>query len=744
MDLHAYPRPEDDTGIGIHWCAGISASAPEMVDEFWLPELIALGVKWVKIADQRGALHLSEALLAADIMPIVQVVRAVPEPGHLSPTELDQVERLIRAGVRYFEIDSEPDRQPGKRLPSDALTATARNAVTDMQAILARGGLPAIPALTPEGDWQLAKEIQRLADDALFEEPIWLAIHNYSSNRPLHYPNDAGHLEGAPLTQEFYYALAAEAWQEDPWQGRQLAEINDLRRRLSRDQPTTTQQLPPDEEREGRREEREKPSLTSHSSPLTSSDLPPDQVHWRAFELLNAQIYKLIGHSLPILSTANGYLINENADPRYPTTTPTLHMAQTLEICRAMMGTSSRIRPAPDYYFCTAFWLLAHEALESDGVIDEHSAWYSPVHLAQSSLAGAEARCEAFGWSVLPIVPLLKSEPKQSRDASTADDARQPPDEEREKLSLISHSSPLTSSDLPPTLAPFTRPTGQSVLSGKVRGGAGAELRLTHSDGFAYESIARTNGSYRFVDLPAGRYSLEVINPAGSRVDAIDLPQAGETHVALSAYGWGFEIDQHPMEHGRMLTCGIELLPATTTGTPTLRISGSEQKIWVIPLTPSSQSQMAHCEVGPLPSDSYRLEVLGLPDSGATPLSCQVQIERGMSADILFVHCIDEKRVAPRTSAIAGAVQGFASRRKSQNRWAIKEGACTVRLRAEDGSERLAEPDETGHYAFSDLPAGTYFLDVKHRHLLNYTGPFALDGHNQTRCDLFLMPADYT
>ena len=79
----------------------------------------------------------------------------------------------------------------------------------------------------------------------------------------------------------------------------------------------------------------------------------------------------MIGRSLPILSTANGYLIDENADPRYPATTPALHMAQTLEICRAMMGTSRRAAPAPDYYFCTAFWLLAHDALQGEGSVDE-------------------------------------------------------------------------------------------------------------------------------------------------------------------------------------------------------------------------------------------------------------------------------------------------------------------------------------------------------------------------------------
>ena len=175
MELHDYPRPADDTGIGIHWSAGVSAAAPEMVETFWLRELNELGVKWVKIADQRGALALSRALLAAQIMPIVQIVRRTPGPGRLSAGELEEVERLVEAGVRYFELDSEPDGAAfwgRERLPEDALAVTARAAAANMKAILKRGGLPAIPALTPEGDWRLAEEIARVGGDALFGEPI--------------------------------------------------------------------------------------------------------------------------------------------------------------------------------------------------------------------------------------------------------------------------------------------------------------------------------------------------------------------------------------------------------------------------------------------------------------------------------------------------------------------------------------------------------------------------------------------
>ena len=727
MDLHAYPRPADDTGIGIHWCAGVGAATPEMVEGFWLRELIELGVKWVKIADQRNALQLSQTLLAGQIMPIVQIVRDAPGPGPLSATELDEVEQLVHAGVRYFEFDSEPDRAAfwgRERLPADALAVTARTAAANMEAVLERGGLPAIPALTPAGDWQLAEEIARVGGDALFDQPIWLAIHNYSSNRPPHYPDDAAHREGAPLARELYVALAAEAWQGSPWQGRPLAEINDLRRQLA---DRTDQPAAPDDA--ARVDWRAKLAAVLAQPKASEPDpqLPPQGVHWRAFERLNDEVERLIGRSLPILSTDNGYLINEGADPRYPATTPALHMAQTLEICRAMMGTSRHTPPAPDYYFCTAFWLLAHDALQGEGSVDEQNAWYSALHLAEGrgergeehgegellSLPGGSAPVpETFGWSTLPIVPLLKAEPKRPRAREGREESTvQPP-------VLSSHYA--------------LRPTGEGVLSGKVRGGAGAQVRLTHSDGFGYESIAGQDGVYRFVTLPAGRYSLEVTNPAGSSVDAIDVAPTQEVVCDLSAYGWGFEVEQRPVERGRMLTCGVELLPSDDAGTLALRISDSEQKSWVVPLARSVEAQTAHCETGPLPADRYRLEVLGLPDSGPTPLNCQVPIDRGMVTNVLFAYSYDVKRTAPQESAISGTVQGGKG--------------CTVRLRAEESgggpSERLAEADENGHYVFSGLPAGTYYMDVKQRRLLNWPRPLALDGRNQPRCDLILLAED--
>ena len=80
--------------------------------------------------------------------------------------------------------------------------SSARNAIVDIEAILQRGGYPAIPALAPGGRWDLVGEICRLGRRDLLSQPVWQAIHNYSVNHPLDYPYDRVNQEGAPCPEE--------------------------------------------------------------------------------------------------------------------------------------------------------------------------------------------------------------------------------------------------------------------------------------------------------------------------------------------------------------------------------------------------------------------------------------------------------------------------------------------------------------------------------------------------------------
>jgi hypothetical protein len=101
MDLNDYPRPANDTGIGIHWSAGQAAAVGMgKIRDFWIPELRAMGVKWVKIFNHDGALDFCELLLAEGFFPIVRLYRP-PRPwasggqGAGPPGHLDSGRRAV-------------------------------------------------------------------------------------------------------------------------------------------------------------------------------------------------------------------------------------------------------------------------------------------------------------------------------------------------------------------------------------------------------------------------------------------------------------------------------------------------------------------------------------------------------------------------------------------------------------------------------------------------------------------------
>ncbi len=424
MDLRDYPRPKGDTGIGVHWSAGYPAMVGiGQIRDFWLPELQAMGVKWVKLAQYDGGLELAEVLLKSDIMPIVRLYRSQPNPGTLDEKALRAVKDYVAAGVRYFEFNNEPDmgvEWQGNFVPPDAVGVVARNAIIDMETILAAGGYPAIPALTVGSKWDLVGEICRQGRRDLLAEPVWQALHNYSINHPLDYPYDAGNQSGAPYAQDFYDRLAAEQWEGNAWSGWSLERVNAERR--------------------------------DHANPgATAFD---DPSCWRGYERYDKLIRDQIGRSLPILATENGYIVDERPDPRYPNTTPQLHAAQILEACRIMMGTSSRFDHAPDYYFCTAFWLLGNYSLGSWSPDWEGQAWYSG----------------RWPGGHLPVVEALKAEPKQAR--------------------------------------PWRGDVGLAGrVGGLVRGGAGLAVQLVRADGWTVAARVGTDERYELADRAAGQLS---------------------------------------------------------------------------------------------------------------------------------------------------------------------------------------------------------------------------------------------
>ncbi len=350
MELKDYPRPPKDTGIGVHWSPGNSGSvgAGEL-RRTWIPQLQRMGVTWVKMLHP-GGLELAELLLEAGIMPVVRIYRHRPNSKDLrkavlGPEEIDWIKEYLGVGVRYFEFNNEPElasEWEGGSAPPDAIDYVARAAIVDMETILGLGGYPAVPATAVGTKWDLIGKIIEHGGDYLFDEPVWLAVHNYNLNHPLDYPYDRVNRRGAALTPKEYRALGTDAWTGPRWGSRTLAFINEQRK----------------------------------TGKNPRADIHDDPSGFLVFQRLADLSMKHLGRHLPIISTESGPIVGEDDDPRYPTTTPDLHAQAVADMAKVMMGTSHRYDPAPDYYFATAFWLMGAAVLRAKGW--EGHAWFSP------------------------------------------------------------------------------------------------------------------------------------------------------------------------------------------------------------------------------------------------------------------------------------------------------------------------------------------------------------------------------
>ena len=678
MDLYDYPRPINDTGIGVHWSAGVSHVSTSQLRSFWIPELHALGVCWVKFAEHRYAVSLAEDLLAAGIMPIVQIYREDNRSLAFSSAEIEAIDTLVAAGVRYFEPQyvSNSPRVPALRQP---IHVVADRVVADLEAILARGGLPGLPPLAPNHHFDLIRLLIERGHLDLVRGPIWQAVRNSGINRPLNFPHDPGHRDGAPLTQEYYDALLHESWSGDAWQGHELAWINSLRRQVA----------------QGKRFDQVK--------------IPAEDECWLAYEPIDALNQRLLGRSLPILATAGGWIVGSAEDARYPAVTPLLHLAQTLEACRMLMGTSRRYAAAPDALFCCAFWLLANDAIESDRTIPEAQAWYSPVWPQQT----------------LPIVPALKAEPKRTRLPFWT-----PNHEAGRSAAAAGVDTARPVSAQPRSVMPETMTA--STLSGQVRGGAGAVLCLVRSDGVLYRSLADSAGNYEFVELAKGRYTLWVEWPAGSRRENLEIDGRSQIEVRLTVDRWGYELIPLEEEGPTFLRCRVESSALTVdTGTLAIRLRRSDDKSGqssrVVPMARRSDG-VAGCEIAPLSTGDYRAEVLGITSMEGEPHSLAASVRIGGPTLLAFIYNRPFERGFLQFSQIYGHVT---------DGW----GQQLV-LTDQQGRQRMAEVDEEERYQFDNLHPGLYTVALAGQEQTTARNRIGIDGKNQVQVNFACSPAD--
>lgn len=348
-DLKNFPRPPNDNGRGLHGSWDAAWTGDEQGSDYWIKLLAELNIKWFKVLDDRGnSIAFCEKLLNAGLFPIVRILRRdpppndtpEPNPGHLGSPEEQTIKRLIQAGVRYFETNNEPNltvEWKNNAIPDNPIEAAklvALNWLFDARLILSLGGLPGVPAISHGGEMDLMGALVTLGRHEILLEGCWIALHNYSQNRPLNFPDDPVNRSGQRLTPEQYDLGAFTQWAW--WNTARgiadaIAQVNELR---------------------------------ANSANATST-IQHDHACFREFEHYNSLAVKYLGKSIPIISTAGGYRIGRREDLRYPRVTPAMHGDQTVALFDYMQ------RQAPDYYFAATPATL----IESDERLPE--AWHS-------------------------------------------------------------------------------------------------------------------------------------------------------------------------------------------------------------------------------------------------------------------------------------------------------------------------------------------------------------------------------
>jgi len=526
MHIQDFPRPKNDNRRGIHWSPSVSHPKGAALD-FWISELQAMGMKWVKLLDDGcgSSLELCQRLLAIDVMPIVRLYRLEPNPGHIEARELETARVLISAGVRYFETNNEPNlpsEWKNNRLPSNWLDVAIDNFIYDADRIIELGGLPSLPAMgLSDHDRPLAAVVNRGRAD-LFEKGAWIAIHNYTQNRPLDYPYDPVNQEGAPVAQEEFERLGPWCW--------------DNRTREAVNQSRKADKKP-------------------------GAARVDEAGCFLAFQRIDEQVAQALGFQVPMIATEGGPVIGARDDPRYPRLDPRSHAEWVVATNEFLQG-GREIHGAhcPPNYFALCHWLLANYRLGFMAPGWESQSWYTDWWSTDFGLQGTLPVVSAV--KAMPSVPLEQGSQAAVTGRLVRADTREPLP--NLKVNLLAGERVITGTTsaadgtfrlervatglydiavvpwgtvrrgveaaIGPahsvSVALAGGPQGGSTLTGSITGASGLPLAGAHvtlsRDGMVVgECDAAADGTFRFVSLPLGVYTvaLRTITVAGIALD---------------------------------------------------------------------------------------------------------------------------------------------------------------------------------------------------------------------------------
>lgn len=730
MRIEDFPRPKDDNGRGVHWSASVYHPKGPALD-FWISELQAMKIKWVKVLDDGGgsSLELCERLLAADIMPIVRLYRKTPNPGHIGGREIETIRRLVAAGVRYFETNNEPDlpAEWSTPMPPNWLEVVVDNFIYDADRVLDAGGYLALPAMGPGSKDNPIELIMRKGRADLFERGCWVAIHNYTLNHPLDYPDDEVNQLGKPLTQEEYERFGAWAWDNRP-----LEMINRLRA------------------------ERKNPGATVYDDPNC----------FRGYLWTARMIEQALGFMVPIISTEGGPVVGWGDDKRYPKVIPSQQAEWQVQICRFFQ------EEAPDYYFTCCTWLLASRPLGDFNPAWDQMSWYTHAWDQQFGLNGQ-----------LPVVQALKDLPSVSRLAPRGDatvaghvlrqDTDQPvprfpvllrplsaPTRSRRTVTdeagayafdqvaggsyelVAGHGGTTQQLDVAEhatvTVDLRVPPGSFSSLSGRVMDTRGTPLGntpvqlLTLLGDLVASTTTDRDGLYRLENLPAGNFRLEAaegdqrVRMDGITLDGFESRTLNVTVPAPPGYIYAVvtkrllppeETGGRRAFYGKVLDPsgkginGIMLemrwvgaapgtrFPRVRTGHDPFRPVGSYEFVH----TPGEF--MIQVVQGDWPSEiADGLKTAGIPGREGQAITWEVNFQL-------------RPYTASQASAVRGQVQGGA------------EGIRLFLMESQSGRRWTTTLDEDGRFSFTDLGRGVYALELEGIGIIR--DGINLDGQNE-------------
>ncbi len=198
--------------------------------------------------------------------------------------------------------------------------------------------------------------------------------------------------------------------------------------------------------------------------------LADDADCFREYELAAQTVYAILGYHVPIITTEGGVVVGDKQDGRYPRVSLDRHREYTVAMFDFMMN------EAPDYYFALCPWLIANYHMGLREINWESQAWYS------------DWNCPGH----LPTVDAVKAMPATAGVASPR----------------------------------------QGVIQGTVTNGAGQRIRLTGPGGPQEQTVA-ADGGFRFPNLAAGTYSVQVVDTT-VRQDGLQIDGSNTIHVTLT------------------------------------------------------------------------------------------------------------------------------------------------------------------------------------------------------------------